>query len=171
MVSGSVSHTNTHDAGKYLAIDCEMVGIGIDGSESSLARVTLVNYHGVVILDEFVKQRERVVDYRTRWSGVREGDMVKAKSFEEIQKQVAGLIKDRVLVGHAVHNDLKVGVVDFTTTGTYFVRAGPPPISPLVSNPRHPIPRRKTQACSKQIRILKEFSYAGVGRDDSGWGT
>lgn len=63
--------------GKYLAIDCEMVGVGIDGSESSLARVSLVNYHGVVQLDEYVKQREKVVDYRTRYSGIRDVDMVK----------------------------------------------------------------------------------------------
>lgn len=116
--------------GKYLALDCEMVGVGIEGLESSLARVSLVNYHGAVQLDEFVRQRERVVDYRTQWSGIREGDMVKgsyvalvlcsernqywhvycgvAKPFEEVQKQVADMLKDRILVGHAVFNDLKV---------------------------------------------------------------
>lgn len=111
--------------GKYLALDCEMVGVGIDGSESSLARVSLVNYHGAVQLDEFVRQRERVVDYRTEYSGVRETDMIKgidyvilstlsltrglsAKPFDQIQKQVAELLKDRILVGHAVFNDLKV---------------------------------------------------------------
>ena len=103
-----------------------MVGVGIEGAESSLARVSLVNYYGAVQLDEFVRQRERVVDYRTQWSGVRETDMIKgplsqivslypqhwlpmtAKPFVEVQKQVANLLKDRILVGHAVHNDLKV---------------------------------------------------------------
>ena len=54
-----------------------MVGVGIDGTESSLARVSLVNYHGALQLDEFVRQRERVVDYRTQYSGVRPTDMVK----------------------------------------------------------------------------------------------
>ena len=103
-----------------------MVGVGIEGAESSLARVSLVNYYGAVQLDEFVRQRERVVDYRTQWSGVRETDMIKgplsqivslypqhwlpmtAKPFVEVQKQVADLLKGRILVGHAVHNDLKV---------------------------------------------------------------
>ena len=104
-----------------------MVGVGIDGKESSLARVSLVNYYGAVQLDAFVRQRERVVDYRTEWSGVRESDMVDgtfhflspirvalisssilAKPFGEIQKHVADLLKDRMLVGHAVFNDLKV---------------------------------------------------------------
>jgi len=56
-----------------------MVGVGIDGKESSLARVSVVNYHGAIILDEFVKQRERVVDYRTEWSGIRPGDLVNGK--------------------------------------------------------------------------------------------
>ena len=63
--------------GKYLAIDCEMVGIGIDGQESSLGRVSIVNYHGVVQLDEFVQQREKVVDYRTQYSGIRAHDLSK----------------------------------------------------------------------------------------------
>ena len=53
-----------------------MVGVGPNGSESSLARVSLVNFHGAVILDEFVRQRERVTDYRTLVSGVRETDMI-----------------------------------------------------------------------------------------------
>ena len=51
-----------------------MVGVGVDGSESSLARVSLVNYHGAVVLDEYVRQREHVVDYRTAVSGIRKTD-------------------------------------------------------------------------------------------------
>ena len=54
--------------------------MGINASESSLARVSLVNYHGVVIMDEYVKQRERVVDYRTCWSGVRALNMINGMS-------------------------------------------------------------------------------------------
>lgn len=46
------------------------------GEESSLARVSLVNWHGAVVLDELVQQRERVVDYRTKWSGIRPRDMI-----------------------------------------------------------------------------------------------
>jgi hypothetical protein len=45
------------------------------GDESSLARVSVVNYHGAVQLDVFVRQRERVTDWRTEVSGVRESDM------------------------------------------------------------------------------------------------
>lgn len=56
-----------------------MVGVGIDGKESSLARVSIVDYDGAVMLDEFVEQRERVVDYRTQWSGIRPGDLANGK--------------------------------------------------------------------------------------------
>ena len=53
-----------------------MVGVGINGSESALARVSIVNFHGAAILDEFVRPKERIVDYRTQWSGIREKDMI-----------------------------------------------------------------------------------------------
>ena len=63
-----------------MAIDCEMVGVGPFGTESSLARVSIVNFYGAILQDDFVKQRERVTDYRTSVSGVRESDMVHGKS-------------------------------------------------------------------------------------------
>ncbi|KAI0960754.1 hypothetical protein AcV7_000050 [Taiwanofungus camphoratus] len=108
MISGELEHSSAQQQpGKYLALDCEMVGVGLEGKESSLARVSLVNYHGAVQLDVFVRQRERVVDYRTQFSGVRPSDMVDARPFAEVQQQVAELLNDRMLVGHAVHNDLK----------------------------------------------------------------
>ncbi|KAF9444113.1 hypothetical protein P691DRAFT_796790 [Macrolepiota fuliginosa MF-IS2] len=108
LVHGKLTYTPSQNLpGRYLAIDCEMVGVGIDGEESSLARVSMVNWYGAVQLDVFVRQRERVVDYRTQWSGIREKDMVGAKPFPEVQKQVADMLKDKILIGHAVHNDLK----------------------------------------------------------------
>ncbi|XVE50165.1 hypothetical protein DITRI_Ditri01bG0140200 [Diplodiscus trichospermus] len=89
-----------------LAMDCEMVGVG-QGNKSALGRVALVNKWGNVIYDEFVRPIERVVDFRTRISGIRPRDLRKAKDFQAVQKKVAELIKGRILVGHALHNDLK----------------------------------------------------------------
>lgn len=54
--------------------------MGIEGEESSLARVSVVNFYGAVIMDEFVRQKERVADYRTQWSGIRESDMIHGTS-------------------------------------------------------------------------------------------
>ncbi|ORZ17340.1 ribonuclease H-like domain-containing protein [Absidia repens] len=94
--------------GKYVAIDCEMVGVGPGGKESALARASLVNYNGAVLLDIFVKPQEQVTDFRTFVSGITPELLKTGCTFKEAQQQVADIIKDRVLVGHAVHNDLKV---------------------------------------------------------------
>ncbi|CEL58428.1 RNA exonuclease 4 OS=Cryptococcus neoformans var, neoformans serotype D (strain B-3501A) GN=REX4 PE=3 SV=1 [Rhizoctonia solani AG-1 IB] len=105
---GVASESLVGEPGRYIAIDCEMVGVGENGSESSLARASIVDFQGRVVLDEFVSQRERVTDYRTQVSGVRPKDMINARSFSEVQAQIAALLSssDRVLVGHALHNDL-----------------------------------------------------------------
>ncbi|OCH89885.1 ribonuclease H-like protein [Obba rivulosa] len=133
MVAGELDLTpNQQSPGTYLAIDCEMVGVGIEGKESSLARVSIVNYHGAIVLDEFVRQRERVVDYRTQWSGVRERDLINAKPFAEIQKLVADLLNERILVGHAVQNDLQ---------------------ALLLSHPRPML--RDTQVLSAKSKVMK----------------
>ena len=50
----------------------------------------------------------QVTDYRTEVSGVRPEDLVGAPEFKQVQTEGAELIKDRLLVGHALHHDLKV---------------------------------------------------------------
>jgi RNA exonuclease 4 len=87
-----------------------MVGLGPLGSESALARVSVVNYHGHVLMDTFVQPRERVTDWRTWVSGVREVDLVGAPEFGVVQKRVSELVKGRILVGHAIENDLHVSL-------------------------------------------------------------
>ena len=52
-----------------------MVGAGDRGCISLLARVSIVNSHGHVLYDTFVKPKERVTDYRTFVSGVRASDL------------------------------------------------------------------------------------------------
>ncbi|CAA2959664.1 RNA exonuclease 4 [Olea europaea subsp. europaea] len=90
-----------------VAMDCEMVGVSSLGNKSALGRVTLVNKWGNVIYDEYVRPLEHVVDFRTKISGIRPRDLRKAKNFNVVQKKVAELIKGRILVGHALHNDFK----------------------------------------------------------------
>ncbi|OMJ30138.1 RNA exonuclease 4, partial [Smittium culicis] len=93
--------------GNYLAIDCEMVGCGFKGRRSVLARVSIVNFNGMTILDLYAKPEEPVVDYRTWVSGIRPSDLENAESFSVVQAKVKELIKDRILIGHAIHNDLE----------------------------------------------------------------
>lgn len=95
-----------------------------------LARVSIVNQSGVVLLDKYIKPKEpvrifespnvpslnyfliceqfQVVDYRTDVSGIRPRDLENGEDFFQVRQEVANLIDKRILVGHALYNDLKV---------------------------------------------------------------
>jgi RNA exonuclease 4 len=97
------------EIGKYVAIDCEMVGVGPNPErESALARVSAVNFNGEQIYDSYVLPLEPITDYRTHVSGISAKHMKIARPFKEVQADVASIMKDRVVVGHSVHNDLEV---------------------------------------------------------------
>ncbi|XP_043914164.1 RNA exonuclease 4 [Protopterus annectens] len=97
---------------RAVAMDCEMVGIGPDGEDSIVARVSIVNQFGKCIYDKYVKPTEKVTDYRTAVSGIRPKDIKHGEDFHVIQNEVAHILQGRTLVGHAVHNDLKVLLLD-----------------------------------------------------------
>ena len=119
----------------YVALDCEMVGIGSGGKTSALARASLVGWDGNVMLDTFVSVPDRVTDFRTFVSGVRakdirprggygdddydngkggggvgddrdkNGDIASSKppmELHECRRVVGEMLRDRVLVGHAL---------------------------------------------------------------------
>jgi RNA exonuclease 4 len=103
----------THKPGRYIALDCEMVGTGPPPhTDNLLARVSLVNFHGEQIYDSYVlpPPKARVEDYRTHVSGIRAEHLRPgfARTFAEVQKDVADLLDGKVLVGHALRNDLAV---------------------------------------------------------------
>ncbi|GLV42955.1 Adenylate kinase 3 [Carabus blaptoides fortunei] len=103
----TVSEVNV-TSGRCIAIDCEMVGIGDGGKDNMLARVSLVEESGSVVYDTFVKAQQQVVDYRTAVSGVRPHDMENGQEFRQVQETVYSIIKGKLLIGHALRNDLKV---------------------------------------------------------------
>lgn len=95
---------------KVVALDCEFVGIGPDGREDALARASVVNSRGEVLYDSFVRVEAPVVDYRTQFSGVLPENLTgpDADDPRTARSEIANILKGRVLVGHAVHNDLRV---------------------------------------------------------------
>lgn len=89
-----------------VAMDCEMVGVG-DERESALARVSIVNFYGIVLLDCYVSPPDTVTDYRTETSGIRPEDLEgpNVKSLREAQNETYRILKKRVVVGHSLRND------------------------------------------------------------------
>uniref|UniRef100_A0A8C8EAF0 Exonuclease domain-containing protein n=1 Tax=Otus sunia TaxID=257818 RepID=A0A8C8EAF0_9STRI len=73
---------------KLVAIDCEMVGTGPGGRTSALARCSIVSYGGDVLYDQYVRPTAPIVDYRTRWSGIRRQHMANAVPFGKAQREV-----------------------------------------------------------------------------------
>jgi len=108
--STSNASANQYDPSSYVALDCEFVGVGYQGLTSALARVSLVGFDGNVLLDTFCAPAEQVIDYRSWVSGVREPDLLGAPSFQVVQNRVQEMLKGKVLVGHAVYNDLEVSI-------------------------------------------------------------
>ena len=94
----------------YVAMDCEMVGIGEYGRVSSLARVTIVDWNYNIILDQFIRQNEPVTDYRTYVSGIKPDDLTNENAIDILtcRQIVLDILKDKCLIGHALKNDLNV---------------------------------------------------------------
>ena len=104
----AVTSTTKDESGKYVAMDCEFVGVGLDGRQHALARVSLVNYHGHVLLDRYVKPTERVTDYRTFVSGIRPTNLKNALRFVDAQREVAELLNGKTVIGHGLTTDFSV---------------------------------------------------------------
>lgn len=99
--------------GKYVALDCEMVGVGPEPDrDSALARVSMVNFHGHQVYDSYVQvpRKVEVTDYRTAVSGIEPKHLRTdvARPFDEVRSDLKILLAGRILVGHAVKNDLDV---------------------------------------------------------------
>lgn len=94
----------------YFAVDCEMVGVGPEGLDSALARVSIVNWDNEIVLDTYVRVDQEVTDYRTFVSGIRPEDIQSdsAMSLKHVRNLVGNILKGKILIGHALENDLKV---------------------------------------------------------------
>ncbi|KAL5019714.1 hypothetical protein ScPMuIL_002606 [Solemya velum] len=91
----------------YVALDCEFVGVG-ERKTSALGRCSIVNFSGRVLLDVYVRPEAVITDYRTRWSGIRRRDMDRAIPFDAAKTQIQNILKNKIVVGHAIYNDFKV---------------------------------------------------------------
>ncbi|MCO5593385.1 hypothetical protein L7F22_047397 [Adiantum nelumboides] len=100
-----------------VALDCEMVGGGPDGSLHLCARVCIVDENENVLLNTYVKPELPVTDYRFEFTGVHPEDLAKAMPINVVRKAVEQILYNgvklqtskqnaRLLVGHSLHHDL-----------------------------------------------------------------
>lgn len=90
-----------------MALDCEMVEV--DRWSEGLARLSIVNYFGVVLIDKFViPEGQRVTNYRSWVSGVTQ-DKLKVENgaihFKEAKAKALEILKDKIIVGHSLGHD------------------------------------------------------------------
>ncbi|XP_010545082.1 PREDICTED: RNA exonuclease 4 isoform X2 [Tarenaya hassleriana] len=104
---GSRSHNNcsTSRGPKAVAVDCEMVGGGDDGSIDLCARVCIVDEEENVILDTFVQPQIPVTNYRHEVTGLTKNDLKDGMPFRNVQEKFLSILYD----GHYVRRPLLVG--------------------------------------------------------------
>ncbi|KAF9229206.1 hypothetical protein BS17DRAFT_792179 [Gyrodon lividus] len=95
---------------QILALSCSNVGVGPGGTTAMLARVSVVDFRGNVLLDTFVSPTMQVSDYRTATTGIETSHLLAPDipSFDRVQQHVADLIKGKVIIGHSLWHDLSV---------------------------------------------------------------
>lgn len=76
--------------------------VGVE-EESALARCSVVNYHGEIVYDKFVKPKQRVTDFRTKVSGITPLCLKNAITEKVALEEIHKLLEGKVLVGHTIN--------------------------------------------------------------------
>ncbi|KAI0670151.1 hypothetical protein C8Q78DRAFT_1080044 [Trametes maxima] len=93
---------------RYVAAQAQIVYYGVVSRLPMVARVTLTDYRGNVLLDTCVRPTQPVCDYRTAETGLQAHHLADAPVFIDVQRQVASIINNKILVGYALWEFLSV---------------------------------------------------------------
>ncbi|KAL7520055.1 hypothetical protein ACHAWX_004809 [Stephanocyclus meneghinianus] len=142
----------------YFSLDCEMVGVGPEGLDSAVARVAICNWAEEVILDTYVQVPTEITDYRTFVSGIEAKDLEGSDvmPLEQVRCLVKNILHGKILIGHALENDLAALKIthpwhDIRDTASY-----PPFMKEIRDGEDRSILRP---------RKLKELAWDHLGRD------
>ncbi|KAJ7040633.1 hypothetical protein C8F04DRAFT_948393 [Mycena alexandri] len=106
---------------QIVSLSTVCVGVGLGGSTSMLACVSLTIAGGEPLLDTFVRPTMQVTDYRAATTGIQDSQLFSstqmpflqtpledAVSFDQLQQHVANTLSGKIVVGHCLWNDLSV---------------------------------------------------------------
>ncbi|XP_025939089.1 RNA exonuclease 5 isoform X2 [Apteryx rowi] len=94
------------DSSPLFGLDCEMC---LTAKGNEVTHVSLVDAQGQCLLNELVKPESRIVNYRTRFSGITRKILLPVKTkLADIQTRLKKMLpRDAVLVGHSLNADLQ----------------------------------------------------------------
>ncbi|ESQ39455.1 hypothetical protein EUTSA_v10001532mg [Eutrema salsugineum] len=139
---------------KAVAIDCEMVGGGDDGSIDLCASVCMVDEDEKVILSTHVQPQLPVTDYRHEVTGLTQDDLKDGMPLEVVREKVLAVLCGGhndgagrlLLVGHDLRHDLNCLKLQYP--------------SHLLRDTAKYVPLMKTNLVSQSLRYLTR-SYLG----------
>lgn len=90
-----------------VAIDCEMVQCFNGPNKDSiptqeLARVSIVNFNGHVLIDTYVRPQKKIKNYLTQVSGITYTHIKNAPTFPQVKEKIFSILKDKIIVGHSI---------------------------------------------------------------------
>lgn len=154
-----------------VAIDCEMMWSNIG---QVLGRVSVVNYESETIFDTFVCYPKpiNITNTDEKFSGIDWNDINPqngAQPFSEVQAQLVELLRDRIVIGHDIHKDLKAISMDLPS---YILRlqcvaARPSPITfnmTVRDTQKYSIYRQYANHGAYQGPSLKNLALKVLGR-------
>jgi RNA exonuclease 1 len=95
---------------KVLAMDCEMCITSPEGVTPqifSLTRISIVDWDGAVVMDEFVKPENPITNYLTQYSGITP-EMLEGvtTSLKDVQNKLLEILTPQsILIGHSLNSD------------------------------------------------------------------
>lgn len=74
-----------------------------------LTRVSIINHKIECVYESFVKPENPILDYNTKFSGIKEGDLDSVTTtLKDVQKKILSMVNSKtILIGHSLESDLK----------------------------------------------------------------
>jgi RNA exonuclease 1 len=109
--AGQIEEGSLTQGRKVLAMDCEMCITspeGVTPQVFSLTRISIIDWDGQVVLDEFVKPENPITNYLTQYSGITP-EMLEGvtTTLEDVQQKLLEILTPQsILIGHSLNSDL-----------------------------------------------------------------